>query len=135
MAKKIKKNKTLRVNSNGTKKATASKYSIDEYKLHERVQYLRQKRKMSQIKLANAAKISQSTIAQIESGRKKPSVETLDAISRALNLHIAVLFAGDDVHVFDMKRLKGKYKTADDLNPTLHRAIGAITRYARDIGF
>ncbi|OFZ19588.1 MAG: hypothetical protein A2Z20_06430 [Bdellovibrionales bacterium RBG_16_40_8] len=46
--------------------------------------------------------------AQIESGRKVPSISTLKQIALALDIEIAILFASDDVHVFDMKRLGAK---------------------------
>lgn len=87
------------------------------------------------MQLSKQAGVSQSTIAQIESGKKDPSVQTLRKLAAALDVHIAVLFAGDEVHVFDMKRLRARYKRADQLNATLYRALGMVVQYAREIGF
>ena len=60
---------------------------------------------------------------------------TLKKICKALDLEMAILFAADNVHVFDMDRLKKRYKTAADLNPTLYKAFGEIIRFARQIKF
>lgn len=108
---------------------------ISSYSLSERIAYLRKRRDMTQIELAKKAKLSQSTIAQIEKGKKDPSMATVQNLAKALDVHIAVLFAEDDVHVFDMGKLKQKYKKVDDLNDTLYRAVGEVLRFARDIGY
>lgn len=109
--------------------------NIDKFSLSERIVYLRQKRGLTQIELAKLAKVSQSTIAQIERGGKDPSLSTLQKISQALDCHIAILFASDDVHVFDMARLKKRYDSVDKLNPTIYFALGKIVAYAKEIGF
>ena len=109
---------------------------ISGYSLPERLHYLRQERRgLTQAELAKMSGVSQSTIAQIEKGRKDPSITTLRKIADALDVHIAVLFASDDVHVFDMKRMNAKYHKIEDLNPTLHVAIDKVVRYAKKIGF
>ena len=95
-----------------------------EFSLAERLVYLRERRHLTQAELAKNADGSQSTIAQIESGRKDPSLSTLIKLSKALDCHIAILFSSDEVHVFDMARLKKKYDHVDKLNPTLYYAIG-----------
>lgn len=117
------------------RKAVEQGHSIDQYPLPERIRYLRELRELTQGKLAETAHVSQSTIAQIESGMKKPSIETLEAIAKALNMHLAVLFAGDDIHVFDMDRLRKRYRDSSELNPTLYKALGEVIRYAKEIGF
>ena len=109
--------------------------SISDYSLGERLRYIRTNRKLSQKELALKSQISQSTIAQIESSKKDPSISTLRKIADALDMEVAIFFASDDVHIFDMKRLKKKYKDVDSLNPTLYMAIGKVIRYAKDIGF
>lgn len=113
------------------KKKTVS----EEYSIGERVAYLRGVREMKQLHLAKIAGVSQSTVAQIENGTKDPSLSTLTKIAKALDCHLAVLFVTEEVHVFDMKKLKKKYKNVDQLNPTLYHAIGRVCAYARDIGF
>lgn len=111
------------------------KKSIDQYSLGSRISYFRDLRKYTQAELAEKSKVSQSTIAQIESDAKDPSIETLRKIANALEVHIAILFAADDVHVFDLKKLKRKYDNVDKLNPTLYFALGKVVAYAKDIGF
>lgn len=105
------------------------------FSLAERLIYLRQRRNLTQAELAKSATVSQSTIAQIESGRKDPSLSTLLKLSEALDIHVAILFSSDDVHVFDMKRLRKKYKNVEKLNPTIYYALGKVVAYGKDIGF
>lgn len=110
------------------------KVSISDYSLPERLKYLRQdRRRLTQTQLAKMSGVSQSTITQIEKGKKDPSISTLRKIAEALDVHIAVLFASDDVHVFDMFRLKKKYDHADKLNPTLYTALSKVIQFAKDI--
>ena len=90
---------------------------------------------MTQAELAREASLSQSTIAQVEAGHKDPSFSTLMKISEALDCHVAVLFSSEEVHVFDMKRMRKKYASVDKLNPTVYHAIGRVVDFARDIGF
>ncbi|MBK9293907.1 MAG: helix-turn-helix transcriptional regulator [Oligoflexia bacterium] len=111
------------------------KKSISEYTLPERLVYLRGLRDLSQADLAKKSGLSQSTIAHIENGKKDPSVATLKKIAAALDVHIAVLFATDSVHVFDMQRLRKKYDSVDKLNPTLYTALGKVIAWAKDVGF
>ena len=106
-----------------------------EYPLGERLRYLRGLRSLSQAQLAKDAKLSQATIAQIESGRKDPSVQALRQIARALDIEIAALFTGDDIFVFDLRRMRRKYNHPDKLTPHLYMALGRVVQYARDIKF
>lgn len=109
--------------------------NLERFTLSERLKYLRQRRELTQSQLAKKAKVSQSTIAQIESGDKDPSFSTLMNLAEALDCHIAVLFTSDDLHVFDMKRLRKKYTSVDKLNPTLYHSFGRVIDFARQIGF
>ena len=111
------------------------KPQLERFTLSERIKYMRQRRELTQAELAKSAGLSQSTVAQIENGDKDPSFSTLLKIAEALDCHLAVLFSSDDVHVFDMKRLRKKYNSVDKLNPTLFHAIGRVIQYAREIGF
>ena len=108
---------------------------IDRFSLPERISYLRERRRLTQGELAKAAGVSQSTIAHIENGKKDPSLASLKKIASALDVHMAILFSSDQVHVFDMERLKKKYDHVDKLNPTLYYAIGKVVAYAKEIGF
>ena len=110
--------------------------AISEYSFPERLRYLRQERRhLSQADLAKKSNVSQSTIAQIEKGKKDPSITTLKKIAVALDVHIAVLFATDEVHVLDMPRLRARYNNVEKLTPALYMALGKIVQYAKDIGF
>lgn len=111
------------------------KIDFPEYSLAERIKYLRTSRGLSQAQLAKAAKVSQPTIAQIETGKKDPSVSTLRKIAQSLDVELAALFAADGIHVFDLKRLRRKYNHRDRLTPHLYMALGQVIQYARDIGF
>lgn len=106
-----------------------------EYNLGERIKYLRTSRSLSQAHLAKEAKLSQPTIAQIEAGKKDPSVQTLKQIAKVLDVEIAALFAAEDIFVFDLKRLRRKYNHRDKLTPHLYMALGKIIQYAKDIKF
>jgi putative transcriptional regulator len=118
------------------KKIKKLDHTISQYSLPERIQYIRQERRhLTQSELAKMSGVSQSTIAQIEKGKKDPSISTLKKIASALNVHLALLFATDDVHVFDMRSLKERYDHVDKLNPTLYTALGRVTTWAREIGF
>lgn len=114
---------------------TNQQKSINKYNLGERLKYIRVDRGLSQKELAEISKVSQSTIAQIESSKKDPSINTLESIANALELEVAIFFASDEVHVFDMKRLKKNYDHIDKLNPTLYMALDKVIRYAKDIKF
>ncbi|HAR41163.1 MAG TPA: hypothetical protein DCS07_00775 [Bdellovibrionales bacterium] len=116
-------------------KSRAKEVVFPEYNLGERIKFLRTVRGLSQLHLAKSAKVSQPTIAQIESGKKDPSVQTLQQIAAALDVEIAALFATDDVFVFDLKRLRRKYNHADKLTPHLYMALGRVVQYAKDIGY
>ena len=108
---------------------------ISKFTLPERLKFLRNGRKLSQKQLAEQSDVSQSTIAQIETGKKDPSITTLRKLADALNIEIAIFFVSEDVHVFDMNRLTKKYKSCEDLHPTIYVALDKVIRYARSIGF
>ena len=108
--------------------------NIVEYSLSERLKFLRETRSLTQKDLAQLAGVSQPTIAHIEKGTKDPSVQTLDKIAIALDVHIATLFSSNDVFVFDMKRLRRKYTHVDKLTPHLYMGLGKVIQYAKDIG-
>lgn len=109
--------------------------SIPEHSIGERIKFIRINRHLSQKDLAKIAKVSQATVAQIETGRKDPSLNTLRKIATALDTHAATLLADNNVHVFDLKRLRRKYSHVDSLTPALYMALGKVVQYAIDIKF
>lgn len=59
------------------------------------IRALRQKRKLSQEKLARLADISLNTLTKIESGfTKRPSIQTIHKIARALGVSLDELVEG-----------------------------------------
>jgi transcriptional regulator with XRE-family HTH domain len=117
------------------KKNKAKRMELSKYSVGSRVGYLRQKRDYTQKELAIKSGLSQATIALIENDKKDPSIKSLSAIANALDVHIAILFADESVHVFDMKKLKKKYKSVENLNDTLYRGLGEVVRFAKEIGY
>lgn len=105
-----------------------------EYSLGERIKFIREARKMTQAQLGKLSKLTQSTIANLETNKKDPSIKTLEKIAEALDVHIATLFSTDEVHVFDLQRLRRKYNDANKLTPHLYMALGKVVQYAKDIG-
>lgn len=113
----------------------STKTVFPDYNLGERIRYLRTSRNLSQSQLAKDANLSQPTIAQIEAGKKDPSVQTLKQIAKVLDVEVAALFAAEDIFVFDLKRLRRKYNHRDKLTPHLYMALGKLIQYAKDIHF
>ncbi|MCE3010507.1 MAG: helix-turn-helix domain-containing protein [Proteobacteria bacterium] len=105
-----------------------------EYNLGERLKFIRESRKLTQVQLSKMAKVSQAAIAHLERGTKDPSVDMLRKLAVALDVEIATLFAAEDVYVFDLKRLRRKYKKSQDLTPHLYKALSLVVQYAEDIG-
>lgn len=64
--------------------------------LAHRVKQLRRARRLSVAELGDAVGISDEWIRRIERGTGKPSLETIEAISHALDTPIAALFIVDD---------------------------------------
>ena len=62
--------------------------------LGQEVKSLRLERGLSQAQLAEAAGTSEEWIRRIERGARSPSFDTLEAISGALGVTVARLFAG-----------------------------------------
>jgi transcriptional regulator with XRE-family HTH domain len=60
----------------------------------ERVRQLREARKLSQEKLAQAANLTTSFVSTLERGRKTPSLTTVLKLARGLKVDAAELFSG-----------------------------------------
>ena len=65
---------------------------MTKFKLSKRIKYLRFCDDYSQVDLAKKAKLSQSTIAQIESGRKDPSFSTIKKIAKVFHMDLSSFF-------------------------------------------
>ncbi len=61
-------------------------------KLGSRIRQLRKQQQLSQEELAAKAQVDLTSISEIESGLRNPSLKTLHKIARALNVSLAELF-------------------------------------------
>lgn len=61
----------------------------------EKIRYIRTSKKLSAEKLAKSAGLGQSTISEIELGKKSPTIVTLEKICSALNITLVELFSSD----------------------------------------
>lgn len=102
---------------------------IDEYPLGERIRFHRKKRTLTQTQLARLCSISQGAISLIEKGQATPSLDTIKLVAKHLDVHVARLFAGDDVPVLELKSLRRKYKSWDSLPSSLRKQLKAVRIY------
>ncbi len=65
------------------------------YKLGEKIRLIRKSKNLSQEHVAFSAEISSTFLGQVERGNKKPTIETLVKISKALDVEIIDLFTFD----------------------------------------
>lgn len=56
------------------------------------IREIRKKQGLSQVELSQKTGLTQATLSNIESGRKRPGPETLDKISVALNIPISLIY-------------------------------------------
>ena len=68
------------------------KYSRIPKDLGKKVQKLRQKKDISQVKMAEMIGVSPTYIGFIEQGVRNPSIATLDKIARVLGVKLSELF-------------------------------------------
>jgi len=64
----------------------------------KRIKYLREKRGMSQTKLANLAKIGKSTLSEYEAGKANPTADVVKRIAKVLNVSADYLLGISDVY-------------------------------------
>ncbi len=113
---------------------TAKKRKTPDYPLHKRIKYLRELRKLTQSELAKKTKITQGSLAHFESGKASPSVKTLVVMAEALDISPAIFFTNDDVVVFDMKKIRERYRNAEELPDKLYRDLNSVCLLARRLG-
>lgn len=110
------------------------KRKSSDYPLHERIRYLRDLRGLTQLDLAKKAGVTQGSLAHFESGKASPSVKTLVGMAAALEISPAIFFVTDDVVVFDLKKIREKYKNAEQLPDKLYRDLNTVCLLARKMG-
>lgn len=72
-----------------------SKYDSVTYKVGTKIKIERLKKGFSQEKLAELANLGSATVSLIERGIQSPTVETVGAIAKALDIEIHKLFIFD----------------------------------------
>lgn len=100
------------------------------YRIHE----FRKLRGLTQKELSSMIGITQGALGHLENGSRIPKVDTLTKIARALDISPAIFFMTDDVYVFDMKKLRRKYKTRDSLTDSMYRNFQEVILFARQLG-
>lgn len=105
-----------------------------DFPLHTRIRYLRELRSLTQAELAEGAGITQGSLAHFEAGRVSPSVKTLVALARALEISPAIFFVTDDIVVFDLKKIRSKYPKVEDLPDKLYRDLSTVVLLAKRMG-
>ena len=73
--------------------------------LGEKIKIQRNKRNLSQRSLAKMVRISQQQIGQYEKGNRKPKIETLAKISKALDCPIYDLIESENISTDDAKKM------------------------------
>lgn len=81
----------------------------------ENLRILRKQRGLNQRELADALGVSHSLIAQMETGRKKPSFETLCLIGDYFHISIGDLVQEDATIPDDKTRLLDAWENADPI--------------------
>jgi transcriptional regulator with XRE-family HTH domain len=69
---------------------------IENIKIHERIKKIRTNNKLSQKEFAEKIGIGQSSISELEKGNAKPSVETLESISKNFKISIDYIVHGEE---------------------------------------
>lgn len=72
-------------------------YHLDYVRIGRRISEFRRAKKLSQFQLAELAEVTDSYISHIETGRKKPSLESLVRIASALGITLDRILLGNQV--------------------------------------
>lgn len=91
----------------------------------EKIRTIRTSKNLSADKLAKKAGLGQSTISEIELGKKSPTVVTLSKICSALNITLVELFSSDSRFELEdiTPELKELLHSAKDLTPSQLEAL------------
>lgn len=61
-------------------------------KLGEKIRKIRRKRKLTQERLAELAKVDPKSIIEIEAGKRNPTLKTISKIANALGIEVKDIF-------------------------------------------
>ena len=108
--------------------------SIDDYSLGERIRHFRKLRNFKQADLASRCGITQGGLSSMEKNAIKPSLRTLEAIAKVVQVEPAVFFGKENVVILDIKKLRAKYKRWSQLPRSLQRQLKLVESYLNSIG-
>lgn len=95
----------------------------------EAIRSLRKARGMSQTDLAEALKVSRSTIAMWESGKREPDLDSLDALADAFNVNMTMLLgSAEDDETLAMRELMRRSPQARTLMRLIRNASDSNIR-------
>ncbi|NLW48559.1 MAG: helix-turn-helix transcriptional regulator [Firmicutes bacterium] len=98
--------------------------------LGAKLKKLRENRKISLRKLGGMAHLSHSFIADIESGRSNPSIDTLNALAKALDVPVTELI-GKNANQTTVDIDSNIIQTHEDLPPEALKEIEDFQAYIR----
>ncbi|MBO4914997.1 MAG: helix-turn-helix domain-containing protein [Oscillospiraceae bacterium] len=83
---------------------------MNQYVTGAMIKRLREKRKLTQLRLAEELSVSEKTVSKWETGRGYPDISLIEPLSEALGISVIELFSGEDVvntnRASDMLRAK-----------------------------
>lgn len=98
--------------------------------INERIRFLRRRRGWSLRELADRSGLSASFISQVERSRNSPSVASLEAICRALEVNVPDLFEGTVETAVEFKHPEMPSDgSVDDAQSAFVRASGQTVKY------
>ncbi len=112
--------------------------------LGEQIKKLREEKSLSQIELAKALYISQSSVSEYESGRQQPPIATLIQLADYFDVNIDYLLGRTDIKI-SIEKLKEKLSTnsgcitindflrlKDDEKEVIGELIKSFNKYASE---
>lgn len=93
-----------------------------------KIKEIRQTKNISAKELANKIGITPVFLCYIESGNKKPSLDTLEKICKALDISMADLFINETVKPYDLYQL---VKEAEQLSPFQRKQLTEFIKSMR----
>ena len=102
------------------------------------IRYFRKRANMTQEKLGFEAELGQKYISELESGKKMPTMRTLEKIAEALEITVPYLCAfGDGADVDDLTAYGDKYmmiikEVAPEKRDAFTEAVAALARLTKN---
>jgi transcriptional regulator with XRE-family HTH domain len=105
----------------------------------DEIRRIRKDRGLTQRGLAAASGVDQATISQIESGKHRPNLETLDRLAEALSVGVGEFFPKPQPSLFEAveRRRRGKAtearRIAEEINVPANLDSGSVVDVMRDV--